>query len=253
MADNYVSLLDDDENRFTINSDAIYDPTTIKTDGKTIRKTEGIALSRIASPKSSNRPLVNRATVEMPDSTASTEEEELYSNLAAVRDSLVNMEARLKDEKPEPHTLDFPNLAWEAVKAGLAKERLSNEQLNTHIKEAEKIQKDIDLLLDFSAELTAHKDESKELSEKAKALLAQLKERGIDLWKGEGLNKEKISELKSLTSGQVDKLRSNLQIIFTTKIQFLIQAIGAIMESLKDIIRNNNKLISTINRLPGHA
>jgi hypothetical protein len=126
--------------------------------------------------------------------------------------------------------------------------------LNGHIKKAEEHQKDIDLLLDFSSELTAMKEDQKEMSEKLKTILGQLKERGIDLWKSEDqtLSKEKISELKSLSSAQVDKLRSNLQILFTTKIQVLVQAIGAILECVKDIIRNNSRLVSAANRLPGH-
>ncbi len=181
--------------------------------------------------------------------------DQIQTDLSENLEQLEKIEDQLKSEHPpEPSTLDFPNLAWEALKAGLAKEKMTNDQLSRHIQAAEKSQKDIDLLLDFSAELTAYKDDAKQMSEKMKDLLAQLKERGIDLWKGEdkNLTKEKISELKSLSSSQVDKLRSNLQILFTTKIQVLIQSIGAIMDVLKDIIRNNTKLINAANRLPGH-
>ena len=154
------------------------------------------------------------------------------------------------DHPPAPYILDFPNLAWEAVKTVLLKEEITNRQLNGHIETVEKHQKDLDLLLDFSSELTGYKEDTTEMSEKMKDLLAKLKERGIDLWKGEELtlSKEKIAELKSLSSAQVDKLRSNLQIIFTTKIQVLIQALGSIMEALKNIVQNNNRLISAINQ-----
>lgn len=180
---------------------------------------------------------------------------ELESNVTSSYETLKDMEARLNsDNPPAPHTLNFPHLAWESVKAGLKAEGINNEKLNTHIKEAEKHQKDIDLLLDLSAELTGHKDDTKEMSQKMKDLLADLKTRGIDLWKGEGfqINTQKISDLKLLTNAQVEKLRSNLQISLTTKIQALIQSIGAILETIKEIIRNNTKLINTINRLPGH-
>ena len=150
---------------------------------------------------------------------------------------------------------EFPNLAWEAIKAGLVKEQITNAQLNAHIKEAEKHQKDIDLLLDFSAELTGHKDDASDLTERAKELIEELKGRGIDLWKGEDktITKEKISALKDLSNSHVDKIRSNLQILFTTKIQVKIQAIGSIMEALKDIIRNNRKVCDKANQLPGRG
>lgn len=143
---------------------------------------------------------------------------------------------------------EFPNLAWEAIKVGLAKEKRTNDELNAHIKDAERHQKDIDLLLDFSAEMTGHKEDSTELSQKAKDLIEELKGRGIDLWRGEDktINKEKISAMKELSGHQVDKSRSHLQNLVLTKIQPKIANIGAIMETLKDIIRNNTKLMNTI-------
>lgn len=175
----------------------------------------------------------------------------LSENIDNVVDELENYQSDLKkiEKQSAPH---FPNLAWESIKAGLAQEKITNGKLNGHIKDAEKLQKEIDLLLDLSAELTAH-PEGAVPSDKMKALLIDLKQRGIDLWKGEDrtFSKERISELKSLANAQVDRLRSNLQIIFTTKIQVLIQTIGSIMETLKDIIRNNTKLINAANRLPG--
>jgi len=176
-------------------------------------------------------------------------ETELESNI----ESLLEMEAALINQNPpEPAILQFPNLALEAVNVGLEKEKHTNAILNGHIAEAQKSQKDIDLLLDLSAELLQHKaadGENIEMSDKLKDLLKQLQERGIDLWKSEetSLSKEKLSELKTLSSAQVDKLRSSIQLIFTTKIQTLIQAMGAILECVKDIIRNHNKLISGIN------
>jgi uncharacterized protein YhaN len=145
---------------------------------------------------------------------------------------------------------EFPHLAWESVKAGLAKEELTNRQINEYIKEAEECQKTIDLLLDFSTELTMMKEDQKEMSEKMRDLMAELKVRGIDL--GDDFSKEKVSELKTLVNGKIDNMRSQLQILFTTKIQTLIQQIGTIMEIMKDIIRNNGRLVSAANRLPGH-
>ncbi len=200
-------------------------------------------------PSPADTPLTKKAApIDVEALTAQNE------RLNGYVDQLATDKATLEDYHPAntaaPSPIfPFPNLAWEAVKAGLAKEELTNKQLKAHIAEAEKHQKDIDLLLDLSAELTSYKEDT-EMPEKMRSLLKELKERGIDLWKSEEtvLSKEKIAELKSLSSGQVDKLRSNLQIIFTTKIQSLIQSIGAIMETLKEIIRNNTKLINTANR-----
>lgn len=137
---------------------------------------------------------------------------------------------------------EYPNLAFETLKLALAKEKVVNDKINGHIAEAKKMQDSIKDLLDLTAEINVLKDGGK-LSPKAKEILAKLKEQGIDVWKGgDELSKEQVSELKSLTSSQTDSLRSNLQILFTTKIQTLIQEIGTIMDILKDIVRQDSKL-----------
>jgi hypothetical protein len=142
-----------------------------------------------------------------------------------------------------------PSLAWECLKAGLAKEKVSNDQLSNHIKQADSYQKTIDLLLELSSEFTALPDNaSHELSEKTLATLNQLKEKGIDIWRGEGttITKEKMVEVKSLITSFIDKNRTDLQTLFTTKIQVLIQNISSITEVLKNINREDAALKRTI-------
>lgn len=201
---------------------------------------------------STDRSLRNRVSHIQADQLEANNDR-LQSYVADLAQNQTTLQTYQTEVNSSPNPLPFPNLAWEAVMAGLAKENLTNQQLQDHIQEAKKNQKDIDLLLDLSTHLVSYKEDT-EMPQEMKDVLAELKERGIDLWKSDEkvLSKEKIAELKSLSSSQVDKLRSNLQIVFATKIQTLIQNIGAIMESLKDIIRNNSRLISTANRLQGH-
>lgn len=204
-----------------------------------IRKTEALGMDLTPElPHPSDESLVGRAHLERNEPPR-----ELMGDLADLKNEL--------EEIRDTGLLAFPNVAWEAVKLGLEKERFTNDQINMHVREAEKIQKDIDLLLDLQAEMTSLDDDAPEMTEKMREILQKLKDSGIELWKEEGssISKDKLSQLKSLTSSQVDKLRSNLQIIFTTKIQVLIQTIGAIMETLKDIVRNHNRLISRVNQL----
>jgi len=142
---------------------------------------------------------------------------------------------------------EFPCLAWESIKAGLAKEEQSNNVLNGYIIQAEGHQKVIDLLLEFNAELTALGDKN-DMTPRMKALVKELKENGADLKIDENtkINKDKASELKSLNSSFIDQRRSKLQILFTTKIQVVIQNLGSIMEALKNIVKDNTRLNSTI-------
>lgn len=166
--------------------------------------------------------------------------------LELARSEVREIRNRLQGENPPaPHEFKFPNLAWEAVQLALAKEAWTDEQLKKHVAEAKGHQKDIDLLLDVSAELTGLKDGQKEITPALQQKFDELKERGIDLWKGEDktLTKEKIFEIKSLSSAQVDKLRSNLQIIFVSKLQPLIQAMGAILEGFRKIVSDSDRVI----------
>jgi hypothetical protein len=244
--------------------------------GHIIYRTKDIANAFITPPLpfAGDRSLTGRVTTGAVEEVKVTEKPTIVKTpIALTKARLLDYKHRLRDIKgkltqieeklsaptppggpnpPEPHELKFPNFALEAVLAGLAKERQTNETLKKHIETAEGYQKDIDLLLDLSAELTKLKGEENEVPARVKELLIELDKRGIHLEKGEGLEtvtKEQIAELKSLSSAQMDKLRSNLQILFTTKIQFLIQAISAILECVKDMIRNDARLKGKTNTI----
>ena len=140
--------------------------------------------------------------------------------------------------------LEFPHLAWEAIKAGLAKENFIHEQLNRYIDEIQNAHGDISLLLDLNAELGAVKEENSEFSERAQNLLEQLRGRGIDL------QGETIGDIKRLAGSHESRLRSEIQIKFTTKVQYLMQQIESMNQILQNIIRNDSKLKEKANQLP---
>lgn len=137
----------------------------------------------------------------------------------------------------------LPNLAWQCVEAGLNAEKRSNEKLKGFTEQARLIQNKMDKLLDLSS--LQEKDE--QLKDKLKTILADLRKEGLDLWpEANEIDTSKLSELKQIASSRTDKLRSDLQILFTTDIQNEIQTIQSIVESLREIIRSNSRLLSTI-------
>lgn len=139
----------------------------------------------------------------------------------------------------------FPHLAWEAIQVGLKREAFIHNKLNAHIDAIERSHDDISLLLTLNAELGGVKeDENNELSEKAQNLIAQLKERGIEL-KGES-----AGEIKRQASAHESRLRSEIQIKFTTKVQTLMQQVESLMQILQNIIRSDSKLKEKANQLP---
>lgn len=146
------------------------------------------------------------------------------------QETLSSIEQRVDEQRAKIHSdcppKPFPNLAAEVLTFGLEKEAITNRQIDEFVAEVEKIQIEIDTLL----------NESKALSEQMK---------GKD---GEELDAIKVKK-DDLTT-QIDNLRSRSQIIFTTRVQPLIQSIGAIMESLKEIIRQDAKLKEKTNQLP---
>lgn len=255
-----TDVLDCDEDRKLQNNGPVHINDLKTEEAEAIRKVIAQLPHEIIAqnlpPTFSTTPLsgVEVSKINLDELKAQTERlEESSSDLSMVNAQLANIEARSKNQEP-PDELDFPNLAWEAIKAGLLKEKITNEQLNRHISDIQKHQEDIDLLLKFSTGLAQHKKEGKtEMSQELQGHLFQLKERGFDFGEDISLNDEKTSELRMLSSEQIDNLRAKLQSIFTTKIQHLMQLIGTIIEILKDIIRNNRKIIDAANRLPGRG
>jgi hypothetical protein len=136
---------------------------------------------------------------------------------------------------PEPLT----DIAYDFIRLGLKSQGRIHQDISRYIDQAEEHQKTIGLLLDFQSELSKNPQNQ---TPKMAELIGQLKEKGIEM----EFAKDRISELKSLASAQVDKKRSEIQIIFTTKLQVKVQHMGSINDILKDIIRYNSRLLSTI-------
>lgn len=173
--------------------------------------------------------LINRVSIENQDVAI----QESYNELAQYKEEI----------KEASILVPFPHLAWEAIKVGLAKQDQIHDKLHQHIDEIDQAQKDISLLLDLSAELSNMKEDNKELSERAQSLLDQLKNRGMEL------NGETVGDIKRLTGSHESRLRSEIQIKFTTKVQYLMQQIESMMQILQNIIRNDSKLKEKANQL----
>lgn len=111
-----------------------------------------------------------------------------------------------------------------------------------------KILTTIDKLLDLSYEINAlSKEDKAEFNDKAKAILAALKEQGIDLVNDDGvtMTKEQFLELKSLIGSHVDQSRTKVQQLFT-KIQTIIQDIASVNDSGKKLLNDFTQMIRTI-------
>lgn len=105
-----------------------------------------------------------------------------------------------------------------------------------------------DKLLDLSYEINAlPKNDKIELGDKAKAILDELREKGINILDENktSISKEEMLELKSIISAQIDQSRTKVQQIFT-KMQSIIQDMMSVNDSGKKIISEFAQFMRTI-------
>jgi hypothetical protein len=142
----------------------------------------------------------------------------------------------------------LPNHAFEILELGLKKEAQIQEQIHKHLEEGKVLRSQIHTLLDLSAALTKMPNEAKELSARAKELIAKLKEEGIELALDGTITKERIIELKSEVSGQIDRLRSEVNSLLATKINYLTQVLlPQLLEMMKKVTQEDREAKSRIN------
>ncbi len=146
----------------------------------------------------------------------------------------------------------FPNLAYEAIKAGLLKEEATRVQLNNHIAQIKECQKKIDLLLQLNSEFVSLGEKGGELSDRAMNTIAELKEKGIDVKiDGKKVSKEKAQEAKSLANSFIDQNRTKVQTSITIDVQTGINNDNTMVQILQSLVREYTSLVRKINENTG--
>lgn len=131
------------------------------------------------------------------------------------------------------------DIAGETVKLGVRAYEEINATLLGYIQEAKGHQYKVELLLQFNQEL-----KEGDISPKLKMLAAEI---DIKL-EGTKLTKEKVSELKSIASSHMESSKSQINIIFSTKISSWQQKLTAIMDIVKEIVRTDQRAKDNILR-----
>jgi hypothetical protein len=144
----------------------------------------------------------------------------------------------------------FPNLAYEIIRLGLEMENFQTEnRLNRYQEQGHEYKGTIGTLLDLTAQLQKLPSDadSHELSDKVKQMLSDLKDKRIDLLPDhEGqISREQLVSVKSLINSHVDALRSKLTDLFTTKISIVVQFLNTMTETMKNIVRLDDRVKST--------
>lgn len=143
-----------------------------------------------------------------------------------------------------PQTIQ-ESLAWVALRAGLAKEAAGTNKLHALTGDVKMRLKQTDALLDLHAELIALPEkDSHDISDKVQGMMKDLKAHGIDVWPNGGnkISKDKLNEVKSHISSQIDKLQAASRTTMTTEIQPEIHAIQTIMSMTQQMIQSDARL-----------
>ena len=141
------------------------------------------------------------------------------------------------------------NAGWAILDLGMKREKLYQQQLTVFTKEASAINQTIKTLVDLNGKLSVSEKDTV-LSEEALNLCEELEKANITLLRpGEKkLSPARMSELKAQISTHNDRLKTELQTIFSTKIQVMVSELNSLLESLKMIEKLFASLMSTIVR-----
>jgi hypothetical protein len=146
----------------------------------------------------------------------------------------------------------WPDFALGVIKIAVAREAVGSEKLKALSAQVKEQLGDIDLLLEFSSELTALPDkDSHNVTDKMRSLIAKLEIHKIQVWKsGEKISKEKLGELKAQISSQIDKLRTAMQTKISTEIQPEANNLQSIMNIVQQVIQSDARLKRKTSEVP---
>jgi len=139
------------------------------------------------------------------------------------------------------------NVGWEILDLGLKKEKMYQAVLIQSTNEASEIQQTIQKLLELNGQLhLGEKDVV--LSDQTLALFKDLEKAKITLLQpGEKkISPTRMSELKAQIGANNDRLKTELQTLFSTKIQVRINEINSLLESLRTTAKYFDRLMSSI-------
>jgi hypothetical protein len=165
------------------------------------------------------------------------------------------------DRMELPHPADsmgkrhvFPNPVADALQLTGAYETLAIQKMGKVKDELAALNNQISLCADFSQELAllpAGKDKY-DLSDKAKTLGAQLREKGLNVFK-EGttsITREELTRMKSVIDTGVSQARTQMQKKHTD-IQTQVQFLMSILETMKKMLATHERLMGKISQNTG--
>jgi hypothetical protein len=163
---------------------------------------------------------------------------EIASN--ALSHGIQDMEASERVAQPlNGRVTAFPNLALAVMQTALKKEEADNIELQGHIATAQKLNKDVEKLIELTKRVNGK--ETDIFDSKHPEIAPLLQELNIELKEGTTVGKAK-AHFDSLSTQK----RSDLSTLMTTKIQVKTQQMQSIIDIVRDIQRKQDRLAELI-------
>ncbi len=173
--------------------------------------------------------------IEQTEAAPESEEEENKVSLTDLKVSYV------------AHSTMPVNITYMIVDLVLTKEQINNDKLHHHTDDASKIQDSMEQLVNLNGKLSVS-DQDIAVTDEVRQMAQNLKKQGIELVRDDekSIKPERMTEIKALIGSHTDRLKTQLQQIFTTKIQVVISETNSILEALRMILKYDDRLKSTI-------
>jgi hypothetical protein len=139
-----------------------------------------------------------------------------------------------------------PNNTFAFVTMAVTQERIGYQELEQLCNQAQEKLNTIDILLDLDVKLNGLEDKSShEISEEMQALFTNLQGRGVQLLTENQtkLSKEQVMSLKAQIGSRIDRLRTEVQTIATTKIHHKVNTNQTLINAAQDALRRYNQMM----------
>jgi len=139
------------------------------------------------------------------------------------------------------------NVGWEIVNVGLKKERIYNSELLKKTNEATEIQQTIQKLIELNGQLSIS-EKDVVLSDKTLALFKELEKAKITILQpaDKKISPTRMAEIKAQIGAHNDRLKTELQTLFTTKIQVMINELNSLLDTLRTIQKAFDRFMENI-------
>ena len=141
------------------------------------------------------------------------------------------------------------NIGFQVLQLGLKRAGVYVKEITGHANEAKEIQALLKKNIDLNSKLSVIGDkEEMTISTELRDLSRALREKGIQTFSEDKkvLSREEIAEIKTNIGMQIDQLKTEMQVIFSSHIQPKISEMNSLLETLKMIEKYQTKLLDAI-------